>query len=492
MPTPPVPLRSIDVDDNALAAVPPASFAAAPTSAAAATAAADPARASGGASRLLLGARAQLLRLVAAAELTPADGGELAVTALLLLVGLACSAAEPASTPFVERDPALSQPPRAGGDTVPSALLPLVAVALPLALVAATIAARAAAASSSSSSFFSSLFSSSAAAAPSRRSLLRTAVWQLLALLQAIGVAQAATNALKNAVGRQRPSFFALADYAGYGAAVRTPGSSDEWARYMSATSDNQHEAGFLGDLAKARGAAAEVRDARRSFPSGHASLSFAGLGWAAGALRRFAGARAGEHFSLRAAACALPLVLAAFVAVSRLRDRKHNPDDVAVGAAIGALGALLALAQFDADEARRDGFVARSEEAAEGGGKGAPVAAGSAASLVVAAAAAAAAAAPARAGAASQKRKGLSPADGQHGEGEGVGLLRVEGGSSSEAADGAAASAAAAAAAAAAAVAAAAAGAGASAAPVLAPSPGAAAAAQGEREQWRVSVAPL
>jgi membrane-associated phospholipid phosphatase len=292
--------------------------------------------------------------LLAASELSVrGDGGELIVTALLLVLGAASSGIAPAATPFVERDPALSQPLRAGGDTVPSSLLFAVAVALPALLAAAGVAAKAALRGGLGGA--AAAAAASGGGAPSRRALARSAVWLSLSLLQALGVAWAATGVLKNVVGRQRPSFFALTDYAGYASAVASAPGSEAWSLYMSATSDGSHESNFLGDLSKAR--ADSLVDAQRSFPSGHASLSFAGLGWAVGALRRLAGARPGESLSLRAALCALPLVLAAAVATSRVRDRKHFTDDISVGAAIGAIGAVLAWAHFETDANRRDGF---------------------------------------------------------------------------------------------------------------------------------------
>lgn len=62
---------------------------------------------------------------------------------------------------------------------------------------------------------------------------------------------------------------------------------------------------------------------------------------------------RSGDFFSLRAAASFLPLILAAYIAVSRVRDRKHNVDDVSIGAMIGALGALLAWTHLESAEGR-------------------------------------------------------------------------------------------------------------------------------------------
>jgi len=162
--------------------------------------------------------------------------------------------------------------------------------------------------------------------------------WLLLGLAQAMGLTLAATNTVKFATSRPRPGFFFFCDYAGYAEAL----TSGNFTSYESAT-----VAGRLGDTAFCRASAAEVRDALSSFPSGHASLSFAGLGFLTlASLWALCAPRCAVFSPLAALACT-PLVLAAYVCVSRVRDAKHFPVDIAVGAAIGAVGAALAWAQF-------------------------------------------------------------------------------------------------------------------------------------------------
>jgi hypothetical protein len=95
------------------------------------------------------------------------------------------------------------------------------------------------------------------------------------------------------------------------------------------------------------------IDDAQRSFPSGHSSLSFAGLTWLTGFIRYSFKVKAGDYFSVRAAMSCLPLILAAYIAVSRVRDRKHNVDDVSIGSMIGALGAILAWTHLHNAEGR-------------------------------------------------------------------------------------------------------------------------------------------
>jgi diacylglycerol diphosphate phosphatase/phosphatidate phosphatase len=78
------------------------------------------------------------------------------------------------------------------------------------------------------------------------------------------------------------------------------------------------------------------LEEGRRSFPSGHASTSFAGLGFAAlflaGQLHIFDGAA--WAWKLTLSFC--PIVLAAFVAITRVLDFRHHCIDVIVGAALG------------------------------------------------------------------------------------------------------------------------------------------------------------
>lgn len=127
------------------------------------------------------------------------DVGELLVTVILLLIGFSASYTKPSTTSFVERDPSLSQPSSINGDAVPTSLLILYAVLFP-ALTASSILT----------------LQWMRADKKDRPRILRRSIWISLSFAQAFGVALAATNVLKNAVARQRPSFFAMINYAGY------------------------------------------------------------------------------------------------------------------------------------------------------------------------------------------------------------------------------------------------------------------------------------
>jgi diacylglycerol diphosphate phosphatase/phosphatidate phosphatase len=76
--------------------------------------------------------------------------------------------------------------------------------------------------------------------------------------------------------------------------------------------------------------------DGFKSFPSGHSSLSFAGLGfltfYLAGKMHLWDryGHRNRAWFALS------PLLLAAMVAITRTQDNRHHWQDVLVGSALG------------------------------------------------------------------------------------------------------------------------------------------------------------
>jgi len=271
-------------------------------------------------------------------SLTLDDAGELLVTLILLLIGFSASSTKPSTTPFVERDPSLSQPSSVNGDAVPTSLLILYAVLFPALLASSYLTLQWIRTDKKD-----------------RARLLRRSIWIALSFGQAFGVALAATNVLKNAVARQRPSFFAMVNYAGYADAISTPQSSSQWATYFSKTSSIDHESNYFGSLVKVGSNVPQriIDDAQRSFPSGHSSLSFAGLTWLAGFIRYSFKVKAGDFFSVRAAMSCLPLILAAYIAVSRVRDRKHNVDDVSIGSMIGALGAILAWTHLHNAEGR-------------------------------------------------------------------------------------------------------------------------------------------
>eukprot|EP00168_Porphyra_purpurea_P011337 TRINITY_DN2885_c0_g1_i4.p1 TRINITY_DN2885_c0_g1~~TRINITY_DN2885_c0_g1_i4.p1 ORF type:complete len:329 (-),score=82.86 TRINITY_DN2885_c0_g1_i4:852-1811(-) len=135
----------------------------------------------------------------------------------------------------------------------------------------------------------------------------------LLALFEANGLTVLLTDVLKSAAGRPRPHFAAVC-----GSYLASPPA----APFTCA------------------GAQLAVDEARRSFPSGHSSLSMsAGVFTAcylAAVLRRGGGGGGGRWQVWMGVVVAAPLLVAALVAVSRTVDYHHHWSDVVAGATLG------------------------------------------------------------------------------------------------------------------------------------------------------------
>lgn len=124
------------------------------------------------------------------------------------------------------------------------------------------------------------------------------------------------TDVIKNAVGRPRPDLLARCQ--------PDPATKpDTLVSIEVCTAPDGHT----------------LQDAWRSFPSGHSTFAFAGLGFVslyfAGQLRIFKHASGGRDLS-RALFCLAPLLGAAMIAISRTEDYRHDVYDVTVGSIIG------------------------------------------------------------------------------------------------------------------------------------------------------------
>ncbi|RDA90831.1 hypothetical protein CP533_1553 [Ophiocordyceps camponoti-saundersi (nom. inval.)] len=123
------------------------------------------------------------------------------------------------------------------------------------------------------------------------------------------------TDVVKNTVGRPRPDMLSRC----------RPASGTEPNHLVTidvCTAPDNHK----------------LHEGWRSFPSGHSSQSFAGLGFLAlflaGQLHLFRAA--GGRDLCRALLCLLPLLGATLIAISRCEDYRHDVYDVCCGAALG------------------------------------------------------------------------------------------------------------------------------------------------------------
>ncbi|KAK6798201.1 hypothetical protein RDI58_005903 [Solanum bulbocastanum] len=144
----------------------------------------------------------------------------------------------------------------------------------------------------------------------------------ILGLLFSVVVTAVITDAIKDAVGRPRPDFF--------------------WRCFP----DGKEVYDKWGDVV-CHGDKNVVREGHKSFPSGHTSLSFAGLGF----LSLYLSGKI-QVFDCRghvAKLCLvlLPLLLASLVAISRVDDYWHHWQDVFAGGLIGLVVAVLCYLQF-------------------------------------------------------------------------------------------------------------------------------------------------
>ncbi|KAL6614779.1 hypothetical protein ACP70R_037049 [Stipagrostis hirtigluma subsp. patula] len=145
----------------------------------------------------------------------------------------------------------------------------------------------------------------------------------ILGILFAVLITGVLTDAIKDAVGRPRPNFF--------------------WRCFPDgkAVFDNV-TTGVI-----CHGDPSVIKEGHKSFPSGHTSWSFAGLGflswYLAGKITVFD--RRGHVAKL--CVVLLPLLVAAMIAISRVDDYWHHWQDVCTGGVLGMVVASVCYLQF-------------------------------------------------------------------------------------------------------------------------------------------------
>ncbi|XP_042504116.1 lipid phosphate phosphatase 2-like isoform X2 [Macadamia integrifolia] len=154
----------------------------------------------------------------------------------------------------------------------------------------------------------------------------------ILGLLFSTLITAVLTDAIKDGVGRPRPDFF--------------------WRCFPDGKDSYDH----LGNVI-CHGKASVIREGHKSFPSGHTSWSFAGLGflslYLSGKIRAFN--RKGHVAKL--CIVFLPLLVASLVGVSRVDDYWHHWQDVFAGGLLGFVVATFCYLQFFPPPYHTDGW---------------------------------------------------------------------------------------------------------------------------------------
>ncbi|TFY52662.1 hypothetical protein EVJ58_g9888 [Rhodofomes roseus] len=147
-----------------------------------------------------------------------------------------------------------------------------------------------------------------------------------LGLVLSLALAAAITEFTKVTVGRPRPDLISRC--------IPKPGSVDPTYGLSDASVCTQTDHYMM-------------EDGWRSFPSGHSSLSFAGLGffafYIAGKLHLFDK----RGCAPKAWASLTPLSAAALIAISRTMDYRHHATDVLSGSLLGIVAAYFSYRQY-------------------------------------------------------------------------------------------------------------------------------------------------
>ncbi|PSR87764.1 Lipid phosphate phosphatase [Actinidia chinensis var. chinensis] len=154
----------------------------------------------------------------------------------------------------------------------------------------------------------------------------------ILGLLFAVLITGVLTESIKNAVGRPRPDFFWRCFPDGID-------NYDKWGNVVCHGEDSI------------------IKEGHKSFPSGHTSLSFTGLGflslYLSGKIKAFN--RKGHVAKL--CIVFLPLLVASLVGISRVDDYWHHWQDVFAGGLLGFVVATFCYLQFFPPPYHTDGW---------------------------------------------------------------------------------------------------------------------------------------
>jgi membrane-associated phospholipid phosphatase len=138
------------------------------------------------------------------------------------------------------------------------------------------------------------------------------------------------TDILKMVVSRPRPQFYFICNYAGYADAVNSGNYTDYFNNVM---------VGNIGSYDKCLNQNA-IDEATVSWPSGHSSMSFAGMTVIVMIVRTMFNIK--NVFSVVGMITFGPYIVSSWIATSRVLDNKHHEDDIMAGAVIGVVCTLI------------------------------------------------------------------------------------------------------------------------------------------------------
>ena len=161
---------------------------------------------------------------------------------------------------------------------------------------------------------------------------VKVCVFLLGALMSGL-TAAVTTDIMKKVVGRARPVALYNCNYLGYKTAVDT----GNYTMYNALATF-----GKVGDVSNCWASGA-VADMWSSFPSGHASFSFSMMLFTHFVLTQWLRIEKHNFYGWRSWLAFGPIVLCAWISVTRIIDNKHHVDDVIAGVAIGCVCAYVA-----------------------------------------------------------------------------------------------------------------------------------------------------
>ena len=137
----------------------------------------------------------------------------------------------------------------------------------------------------------------------------------ILGLVISILLTTCITDLLKDAIGRPRPDLIARCKPA--------KGTPTNKMVSVEVCTETKHHT---------------LHDGWRSYPSGHSSFAFAGLGWIALLLASQLHVLRPRASLMVVLTCLAPLLAAALIAISRLEDYRHDVFDVVSGSILGLM----------------------------------------------------------------------------------------------------------------------------------------------------------